>query len=194
MITVLLSGGLDSAVLLAMAARQSDDVEAVFVDYGQPSWNEEARAAANISRAFGVRLHSTTVRLECDAMRAGIGEPGPRIVPNRNLVMLAIAANARPQSAEIWFGATAADHEYRDCSRQFAVNASVALGITVRVPLVEKTRAEIQYLAATLGIDRADTWSCYEPDRSRGIAYPALPCGRCNSCGQDEQAGHEGDE
>lgn len=184
MITVLLSGGVDSAVLLYEAI-QRDDVTAVFVDYGQAAHLQESLAAGRIAQAAKVPRLKTSVRLNVRTMNVGAGEPGPRIVPNRNLVLLAIAANLVPVSDEIWLGATAEDHEYPDCSQQFAVNATVALGITVRVPFVTKTRKQIRERGDELGAPLHLCWSCYQPDESRGLAFPVRPCGRCNSCLQD---------
>lgn len=184
MITVLLSGGVDSAALLTLAKTKDDDVRAVFVDYGQRPWREEALASQRIADALAVELVSTQAFLDVQEMNVGVGVPGPRIVPNRNLVLLGIAANHHPDADEIWLGATAEDHEYRDCSEQFAINASVALGITVRVPLSRKTRADVLELADELGAPIRHAWSCYEPIRLP--AEKSKPCGECNSCKQGQ--------
>lgn len=182
MIVVLLSGGVDSATLLYHALQTGQDVRAVFVNYGQPADLEEARAARAIATSAGVTLEGIYARIHATQLNAGVGVPGPRIVPQRNLLLLGLAANAVPQCTEIWLGATAADHEYRDCSEQFAIHATLALGKTVRVPFSRMTRTDVIARAEELGVPLAAAWSCYQPKRR--AAYAPEPCGQCNSCRQ----------
>lgn len=187
-VTILLSGGVDSAVLLWDVLRDGKAVDAVFVDYGQAPWLQEAEAVNLIwlhareqfpQRAR--RLVSSRVELNVSTMNTGVGTPGPRVVPQRNMVLLALAANLTDNQV-IMFGATAEDRLYPDCSEDFAIAAGFALNRSVLVPLARHERGDILRLAEAWDVPVHRCWSCYEPDTSRGLAYPAQPCGRCNSC------------
>ncbi len=198
---VLLSGGLDSATVLAMAIEQGYDAYALSVHYGQRH-SAELAAAARVAVLLGAREHRV---MGVDL--AGIGgsaltdssitvptSPVTGIpityVPARNTLMLSLALGwAEVLGARsIFIGVNAVDYSgYPDCRPEFiAAFAEVArLGtrvgtegtaIRVEAPLVRLAKAEIIREGHRLGVDFSLTVSCYQAD-SEGQA-----CGRCDSC------------
>ena len=198
---VLLSGGLDSATVLALARSRGFDCLALSVRYGQRH-SAELDAAAKIARALGAREHRLmTVDL------AGIGgsaltDPSialptapaegiaPTYVPARNTLLLSLAlAFAEVRGAEdIFIGVNAVDYSgYPDCRPQFiaafgrlaslATKAGVEGGrMEIHAPLVRMSKAEIIRTGLSLGVDYAATVSCYQADAA------GRACGECDSC------------
>jgi 7-cyano-7-deazaguanine synthase len=198
---VLLSGGLDSATVLALARAAGRECYALSLDYGQRHRLELA-AAARVAASLGAHEHRT-MRIDL----AGIGgsaltdttlavpeTPAPGIpvtyVPARNTVLLALALGwAEVLGAiEIHVGVNAVDYSgYPDCRPEFiaafeqlaqrATKAGVE-GRRIRIvaPLMKFTKADIIRQGLALGVDYALTSSCYQPD-AEGRA-----CGRCDSC------------
>jgi 7-cyano-7-deazaguanine synthase len=186
-VVVLCSGGLDSAVLLWRAHLAGRLRGVVWCNYGQPAGLFEWRAMRELVRILRpgpeVRIHEaalTTVE-PGSRMLAPSGEPGPRIVPARNLVMLGHAANhaAAVGASVVWYGPTADDQaDYPDCRPAFVAAMNVALageGITIEAPLIAMSGREIAAEARELGLPIEVAWSCYTPRWD-------LPCGTCNSC------------
>ena len=198
---VLLSGGLDSATVLAMSIEQGYDAYALSVHYGQRH-SAELAAAARVATTLGAREHRI---MGVDL--AGIGgsaltdssiavptSPVAGIpftyVPARNTLMLSLALGwAEVLGAEaIFIGVNAVDYSgYPDCRPEFiAAFAEVArLGtrvgtegaaIRIEAPLVRLSKADIIREGHRLGVDFSLTVSCYQAD-SEGQA-----CGRCDSC------------
>jgi 7-cyano-7-deazaguanine synthase len=198
---VLLSGGLDSATLLAIARAEGRECYALSFDYGQRH-RVELQAAARVATALGAREHRT-MRIDF----AGIGgsaltdpaiavpeEAAPGIpvtyVPARNTAFLALALGwAEVLGArEIHVGVNAVDYSgYPDCRPEFiaaferlaklATKAGVEGGsLEIRAPLIELSKAEIIARGVALGVDYALTVSCYQPDGA------GRACGRCDSC------------
>jgi len=198
---VLLSGGLDSATVLAMARAQGLECYALSVAYGQRHEIELAAAGA-VARSLGAREHRV-MRVDL----AGIGgsaltdssidvptTPGGGIpvtyVPARNTMMLSLAlAWAEVLDArEIHVGVNAVDYSgYPDCRPEFIAAFEALAGLatkagvegrelSIRAPLIRMSKAEIIREGARLGVDYALTLSCYQPDPS-GAA-----CGLCDSC------------
>ena len=198
---VLLSGGLDSATVLALAREQGLECYALSVAYGQRH-SVELDAAAAVARSLGAREHRV-MRVDL----AGIGgsaltdhsiavptSPGPGIpvtyVPARNTIMLSLAmAWAEVLGAgEIHVGVNAIDYSgYPDCRPEFiaafeelaklATKAGVeGRGPVIRAPLIRLSKAQIVREGARLGVDYALTVSCYQAD-AEGRA-----CGLCDSC------------
>ena len=198
---VLVSGGLDSATVLAIARRQGYACHALSFDYGQRH-GVELDAARRVARSLGAAAHRIIdVDLAAfggsaltDAARAVPESPTEGIpvtyVPARNTVFLALAlAFAETLSArDLFIGVNAVDYSgYPDCRPAFihAFEALARLGtkmgveggrIEVHTPLIDLTKAEIIRRGAELDVDFAATVSCYQPD-ARGRA-----CGRCDSC------------
>lgn len=197
---VLVSGGMDSAVVLAMAREQGFQCHALSVAYGQRHTSELA-AAARVSAALGAVQHKTvTIDLRSiggSALTADIDVPengGEGIpvtyVPARNTIMLSIALGwAEVLGAnEIFCGVNAVDYSgYPDCRPAFidafqtlanvATKAGVeGAGLRIRAPLQHLSKADIAREGMRLGVDFAQTVSCYQAD-AEGLA-----CGHCDAC------------
>jgi 7-cyano-7-deazaguanine synthase len=203
---VLLSGGLDSATVAAIARAEGYALFALTVDYGQRH-RFELQAARRVARALGARRH---VVLSVDlspfggsALTAAIDVPKDRdevemssaipvtYVPARNTVLLSLAlayAETIP-AGDIFIGVNAVDYSgYPDCRPEFTAaferlaNLGTKAGVEgrlrfcIRAPLAAMTKAEIIRRGVALGVDYALTHSCYDPDE-RGAA-----CGRCDAC------------
>ncbi len=201
---VLLSGGIDSTTLLHYA-RRALGIEAIYAlsfDYGQRHSRElkaaEAQAAAvGVSEhrilafpAFGGLTAGSSVLTDLDSDVPNLADipesdrrQPPTYVPNRNMVLLALAAAYAEANGvqDVYYGAQAQDeYGYWDCTADFLerINALFALNrrdaITIHAPFVDKRKAEVLRVGLDLGVDYARTWTCYRGgDR---------PCGRCPSC------------
>ena len=199
---VLLSGGLDSATVLAMAREAGYDCSCLSIDYGQRH-RAELAAAARVARALGAREHRvTTLDLAAFGGSAltdtriavpisGIGSGIPvTYVPARNTIMLSLAlAWAEVLGArEIFFGANAVDYSgYPDCRpaymRAFETMANLATKaavegakLTLHTPIIDLKKAEIIRRGSALGVDYGLTVSCYQADQD------GRACGVCDSC------------
>ena len=198
---VLVSGGMDSAVTLALARAQGFDCYALSVDYGQRHASE-LDAAARVAQALGALAHKTvTVDLRSiggSALTAdSIAVPDhatPGIpttyVPARNTIMLSIALGWAEVlgASDIFCGVNAVDYSgYPDCRPEFieafaslanlATKAAVE-GATLRIqaPLLQMSKADIVRAGARLNVDFAATVSCYQADAD------GRACARCDAC------------
>jgi 7-cyano-7-deazaguanine synthase len=200
---VMLSGGLDSATVAALAKHAGFAVYALSFDYGQRHRTELA-AASRVAAHLGVAEHRV-VRLDLraiggsaltddavsvpkDALDAG-GIP-VTYVPARNTIFLALALGYAETigASDLFFGANALDYSgYPDCRPAFVEAferlANVATKAAdegrpfhVHAPLMQMTKAQIIREGVALGVDYALTHSCYDPSAD-GIA-----CGHCDSC------------
>lgn len=200
---VLLSGGLDSTTVLALARRDGYDVYALSFRYGQRHAHEVDLARASATR-HGVKRHVVTdIDLRTfggSALTADIPVPKDRAqsagipvtyVPARNTIFLAFAlALAETSGAgDIFIGVNALDYSgYPDCRPEFIesfermANLATAAAvegrarIRIRAPLLNLTKREIIALGCSLGVDYAQTSSCYDPSAA-GAA-----CGHCDAC------------
>lgn len=186
---VLFSGGVDSVVVAAEALAQRRLGLLIHVVYPHPAQAQEraAVAAATLEwhrRGMAAPVLEVHLPLAAEALAAGVGAQGYRVVPGRNLALLAVAVNlaAARGLRRVLIGATAADRAgYPDCRPDFlaAVSAlSAPWGVEVCAPLIDCNRAEVLRRGRAVGAPLSVAWSCYEPD---GLA----PCGRCVSCAQD---------
>jgi 7-cyano-7-deazaguanine synthase len=200
---VLLSGGLDSTTALAMARAEGLACYALTVRYGQLHACE-LDAAARAATALGAVEHrvltldlaplarsaltASDLAVPKDRPLAEIGAPGDvpiTYVPARNTVLLALAlAWAETLDArDLFVGVNVLDASgYPDCRPAFvaafealAQVATRAGGFRVRAPLIAMTKAEIIRAGLALGVDYAQTHSCYDPIGDRA-------CGRCDAC------------
>jgi 7-cyano-7-deazaguanine synthase len=199
---VLLSGGLDSATVLAMAREAGYDCYCLSIDYGQRHRTELA-AAARVARALGAREHRVTTldlaafggsaltdtRIAVPISGIGTGIP-VTYVPARNTIMLSLSlAWAEVLGArDIFFGANAVDYSgYPDCRpaymRAFETMANLATKaavegakLTLHTPIIDLKKADIIRRGSALGIDYALTVSCYQADQD------GRACGVCDSC------------
>lgn len=185
-VVVLLSGGVDSAVVLSWAATPVNRLAgAVFVDYGQPVARQEWAAACRIAHHVGTECMKVTLAAEValgDCMRIGVGLTGPRIVPGRNALLLSAGVSWAVQvgATEVWYGANADDaRDYPDCRatfiRAFDAMSRTAYGVGVRAPLLTLYKGHIVRSATQRKLPLDLLWSCYESTTDE-------PCGRCNSC------------
>ncbi|MBI5889538.1 MAG: 7-cyano-7-deazaguanine synthase QueC [Nitrosomonadales bacterium] len=198
---VLLSGGLDSATVLAMARAQGFECYALSVDYGQRH-HAELAAASRVARKLGAREHrvvnidltgfggsALTDKTIAVPELAGSGIP-LTYVPARNTIMLSLAlAWAEVLNAQdIFIGVNAVDYSgYPDCRPEYveafermanlATRAAVeGKPLALHAPLLHLSKAEIIREGVRLGVDYGMTVSCYQAD-GQGRA-----CGRCDSC------------
>jgi 7-cyano-7-deazaguanine synthase len=184
----LLSGGLDSVVALAAAARSAQPILALTFDYGQPAAGREAQAARAVAERYCCEHRLVELgwyrELLPDAFRSGDAVPEPEVlgeesaaavwVPGRNLVFVAIAAAwaERLGAAEVVTGFNAEEAAtFPDNSREFVAAAD---RVRISAPLAGMDKAAIVKLGRELGAPLELAWSCYRGGER--------PCGRCESC------------
>jgi len=198
---VLLSGGLDSATVLAIASQQFD-CHALSFDYAQRSLSEINAArclAGDFSASFqlihidegvmaGSALTDDSIAVPEDAEDAG--DIPVTYVPARNTLFLshALAVAEVMSSQDIFIGVNAVDYSgYPDCRPAFIhayeamANLATKAGVegkhlSIHTPLIDKSKAEIIRMGNTLGVDYGLTVSCYQAN-AEGEA-----CGHCDSC------------
>ena len=199
---VLLSGGLDSATVLAIAKHEGRECLALSFVYGQRH-RVELEAAKRVATAMNVAEHvvypldlrvfgASALTDEIDVPKDAVGAPGIPItyVPARNTIFLALAlgyAEAR-DAKEIWIGVNALDYSgYPDCRPDFidafqdVIWKGTRSGVEHReprlvAPLLHLTKADIIRRGTELGVDYGITHSCYDP------ASDGRACGHCDSC------------
>jgi 7-cyano-7-deazaguanine synthase len=202
---VLLSGGLDSATVLAIAHSEGFEILALSFRYGQRH-EVEISAAQSIAKRAGVRRH---VVVDIDlrvfggsALTSDLAVPKGRsaseishgipitYVPARNTIFLsyAVALAEVSMADNIYMGVNALDYSgYPDCRPEYIeafeqmANLATKSGVegrhlTIHTPLMHQTKGEIITRGMKLGVDYAPTISCYDPDAS-GAA-----CGQCDAC------------
>ncbi|MEN4903781.1 7-cyano-7-deazaguanine synthase QueC [Luteimonas sp. TWI1416] len=197
---VLLSGGMDSAAVVAIAREQGFAVHALSVRYGQRH-TSELDAAARVATALGAVAHKTVdvdlrafggsaLTDDIEVPEAGsVGIP-VTYVPARNTIMLSLALGWAEVigAADLFCGVNAVDYSgYPDCRPEFvaaferlanlATKAGVeGAGIRVHAPLQHMSKADIVREGLRLGVDFGLTVSCYRAD-AQGHA-----CGHCDAC------------
>ena len=202
---VLLSGGLDSTTVLAIAKSEGLAVHALTFSYGQRH-SAEIDAAKRIARSAGVaRHHLVEIDLTLfggSALTADIPVPKDRdlgassqeipvtYVPARNTIFLsyALALAEVVGASNVFIGVNALDYSgYPDCRPEYIeafekmANLATRAGVegarfTVHTPLMSLDKAGIIRLGVSLGVDYALTHSCYDP------SLAGLACGACDSC------------
>lgn len=197
---VLVSGGMDSCVTVAIAATENDSLALLHVSYGQRTESRERRAFGDIADHYGV-ANRMDVSIEYLAKIGGSSLTDEAIeiteadleseeiptsyVPFRNANMLAIATSWAEVigAARVYIGAVAEDSSgYPDCRPEFfeafqqtiATGTKPGSGIEIRTPIIDLSKSEIVRKGVELGAPLHLTWSCY---RSEDLA-----CGTCDSC------------
>jgi 7-cyano-7-deazaguanine synthase len=201
---VLLSGGLDSSTVLAIASEKGYEIVALTFDYGQRH-KRELNSARKIAKHFRVKEHlvvplnigdllksSLTSKVMAIPQRESLGDSGTGIpstyVPSRNIIFLSIAASvAESRGAQaVYIAANSVDFSgYPDCTPEFIAAFQKVLdvgtkagkegnGITLEAPILTRSKAEIVREAVRLKVPLGLTWSCYKGG--------AKACGRCDSC------------
>ena len=201
---ILLSGGLDSTTVLAIARSDGLECHCLTVDYGQRHRVEldAARRVADTLGAISHRIISLDLRaIGGSALTDDIKVPKDQdpescevpvtYVPARNTVLLSLLLGLAEvvEADQLFIGANTVDYSgYPDCRPAFleaferlASLATVAgaehgVRFRVRAPLLELSKAEIIRRGLSLGVDYGLTWSCYDPTPD------GLPCGHCDSC------------
>ena len=198
---ILLSGGLDSATVVAMARAEGYSCYTMSFDYGQRH-RSELDAAARVARDLGAIEHKV-IGLNLDGIGGSaltdssidvpetLGEGIPvTYVPARNTVFLSLALGWAEvlQARDIFIGVNAVDYSgYPDCRPEFVqafeIMANLATkagvegqGFRIKAPLQNLSNAQIVQAGIKLGVDYSLTVSCYQAD-SQGRA-----CGKCDSC------------
>ena len=199
---ILLSGGLDSATVLAIAKSEGRECYALSIAYGQRH-AIELEASRRVAAAAGVVEHdvhtldlrvfgASALTADISVPKDAVGEPGIPItyVPARNTIFLSLAlgyAEAR-DAEEIWIGVNALDFSgYPDCRPEFidafqevilkGTRSGVERGVPRLIaPLLHLSKADIIRRGDELGVDYALTHSCYDP------ALDGRACGHCDSC------------
>jgi 7-cyano-7-deazaguanine synthase len=198
---VLLSGGLDSATALAIARSQGFKCHALSVDYGQRH-AAELEAAKRVAVAGGVREHRI-MRVDLAGIGgSALTDPSIAVpeqpttgipityVPARNTMMLALALGWAEvlASRDIFVGVNFIDASgYPDCRPEFIAafgelaRVATKAGVEgspcrIHAPLIQWTKAQIIAEGTRLGVDYAQTVSCYQPNKE------GRACGRCDSC------------
>ena len=198
---ILVSGGLDSATVLAIAKQQGYQCYALSFDYGQRH-RIELQRSKDVAEAQGVVDHKiVTINLGDFGGSAltddSIDVPTKQetgipvtYVPARNTVFLSMALGWAEvlEANTIFIGANAVDYSgYPDCRPEFInafeklANLATKTGVEdhsfkVKAPLIDMTKAEIIQTGLSLGVDYGITISCYNP----GVGN--TPCGECDSC------------
>lgn len=197
---VLLSGGMDSAVVVAIAREQGFAVHALSVRYGQRH-TSELEAAERVAHALEVAAHKTVhvdlrsiggsaLTDDIDVPDAGGAGIPVTYVPARNTIMLSIALGWAEVlgASDIFCGVNAVDYSgYPDCRPEFiaafenlanlATKAGVeGVGLRIHAPLMRLGKGDIVREGLRLGVDFALTVSCYRAD-GQGRA-----CGHCDAC------------
>jgi len=203
---VLLSGGLDSTTVLAIAKSQGFEPYALSFSYGQRHIFE-LQAAARVAASLGVAMHRVAaIDLRVfggSALTADIDVPKGRdagemahgipitYVPARNTIFLsfALAWAEVLGSSDIFIGVNALDYSgYPDCRPEFIeafekmANLATKAGVEgrqalrIHTPLIAMTKAQIIARGLELGVNYALTSSCYDPSPA------GAPCGQCDSC------------
>ena len=198
---VLLSGGLDSTTVAAMAKADGYRLLALTIDYNQRH-RIELTHATRVAEALGAERHivlpldlrgfgGSALTADIDVPKGGV-EPGIPVtyVPARNTIFLSVAlgwaeaAGAR----DLFIGVNALNYSgYPDCRPEFIAafeamaNAATKAGVEgsrfrIRTPLATMNKADIVRAAAAVDAPVALTWSCYDP------TLAGQPCGECDSC------------
>ena len=197
---VLLSGGMDSAAVVAIAREQGFAVHALSVRYGQRH-TSELDAATRLAKALGVAEHKivdvdlraiggSALTADIDVPEAGGTGIPVTYVPARNTIMLSLALGWAEVlgAADIFCGVNAVDYSgYPDCRPEFiaafqalanlATKAGVeGAGIRIHAPLQFLSKAQIAQEGTRLGVDFGLTVSCYRADAD------GRACGHCDAC------------
>lgn len=203
---LLLSGGLDSTTLLALARREGFEIHALTFRYGQRH-SGEIDAARRVAAQYGVAEHvvadidlrmfggsalTSEVQVPKDRSLHDLGEGIPvTYVPARNTIFLsfALAWAEVLESGDIFIGVNALDYSgYPDCRPEYIAafermaNLATRAGVegtrpvTLRTPLLSLSKRDIVALGMSLGVDYSVTTSCYDPAPDGGA------CGHCDAC------------
>lgn len=200
---LVLSGGMDSCVLLAHELSQGHTVGALSFDYGAKHNARELPMAAAICRHYGVshaivplpfinQLFTSSLLTSGEAIPDGAYDADTMkstVVPFRNGILMSIAAGYAESvgASRVLIGSHAGDHHiYPDCRPEFnaAMNDAVRLGtdgaVHLAFPFAHMDKREIGDLGRTLHVDFSRTWTCYKGGE--------VHCGTCGACDERKYA------
>lgn len=195
-VVVIYSGGMDSFTVLHHALKQGHDVYALSFNYGQRHVRE-LDAAATVCKSLGINhkvvdITAINTLLAGSSLTSDIDIPEGHyeaesmqstVVPNRNMILLALAIGyaVSIKAEAVYYGAHSGDHAiYPDCRPEFVekMNALSLIAnyepIPIEVPFLTNTKAEILAAGLAMGLDYAQTWTCYN-GREKA-------CGKCGAC------------
>ena len=198
---ILVSGGLDSSTVLAIALEQGFECYTLSFDYGQRH-RSELEAAKRMSEIMDVKEHkivqldlgsiggSALTDIDIDVPETETSGIPVTYVPARNTVFLSIALGwAEVLGAnKIFLGVNAVDYSgYPDCRPEYIssfesmANLATKAGVegnklSIEAPLIDMSKSDIIKLGVSLGVDYSQTVSCYQ------ASLEGLACGRCESC------------
>ena len=193
---VTLSGGLDSAVALAVGRGFLDIQRAYFVEYGQKTLWQERRCAYALAEWYGLGIESLVIAPldspltnqplpEGALSQSASADPNtvtPLYVPMRNLILLAHIASAAYNLGihQIVTGNTPSV-SYPDTGKEYLLQVEKTLDVSswkiwkIYAPLIEMTKAQVVSLGIALNVPLWKTWSCY-------LSQTQEPCGQCRGC------------
>lgn len=195
---IILSGGLDSTTLLYDIIHNGYDVTALSFNYGQKHKKEldvarKTTAKLNIphkiidlsivGREIFITSALTNNQIEIPNGFYDEGNMRATVVPNRNMIMLSLAASYAfsINASHIYYGAHAGDHTiYPDCRREFIEAMGNVIEIadwnkaTLEAPYLNLDKGDIVIKGLQLGVDYSLTWTCYKGGE--------LACGKCGAC------------
>ncbi|SMC56449.1 7-cyano-7-deazaguanine synthase [Desulfocicer vacuolatum DSM 3385] len=200
---IVLSGGMDSAVLLADTLEQGKTVEAISFDYGSKHNGRELPMARELCEHFKIDHEIIPLPFINELFSSSLlssGEDVPdgaymasnmksTVVPFRNGIMLSIAAGYAEsvEASEVLLGSHSGDHHiYPDCRPEFnnafahAVNVGTDGKIDIRFPFSHLNKRDIGDIGRRLGVDFSRTWTCYKGGR--------IHCGTCGACDERKYA------
>nr|WP_264194010.1 7-cyano-7-deazaguanine synthase QueC [Marinomonas algarum] len=193
---VVYSGGMDSFTVLHTALRSGLDVYAISFNYGQKH-SKELTVAASVCQALSIS-HKIVDITAINSLMANSSLTGDTdipeghyesdnmkstVVPNRNMVLLsmAIAYAVSLEAGKVYYGAHAGDHHiYPDCRPEFvnAMNAVANIAnyqpVDIVTPFLHASKGDILKAGLAMGLDYADTWTCYNGREQS--------CGKCGAC------------
>ncbi|MFP6855409.1 MAG: 7-cyano-7-deazaguanine synthase QueC [Opitutales bacterium] len=202
---VVYSGGMDSTILLYQLLSQGDEVKTLTINYGQRH-AKEIKCARALAKDLGVEHRvadlaslgellggSALTSSELEVPEGHYEEDNMKatVVPNRNMILLAVSAGWAISSDfdRVGYAAHSGDHAiYPDCRNEFAdaLDAAIQLAdwrkVSLYRPFVDLTKADLVKLGAELEVPFERTWSCYKGEE--------LHCGRCGTCVERREAFH----
>ena len=187
---LLLSGGVESATLLHQLAQGGEQMQGLFVDYGQRGAGEERRAAAAQCEPLGVELVQLDLARVGPTFRRGQERKAHVPLPHRNLVVLSLGLSYATNlgARRLYLAANRDDtREYPSSSHTFLAQFRLLAGllgeVELRTPYLDLSKADVVRRGLELGVDFDATYSCL-------LGYP-VHCGRCPQCAKRRAAFRE---
>ena len=178
---LLLSGGVESTTLLHQLAQSGEQLQAIFIDYGQRAEPHERRAVADHCERLGVEVVPLDLARVGDVFRRGQERKAHVPLPHRNLVALSLALSYATNlgARRLYLGVNRDDTlEYPSASHAFLAQFRLVAGllgdVELRTPYANLGKSEAVRRGDELGVDFETTYSCL-------LGYP-VHCGRCPQC------------